>query len=162
MEFGNGIAGQDHSAEKRNAALHAASAALGEITSVIMRSRRHAAFAVGNLEALLMPALLKRQFLIVEAPSQPGDLPLPGAVLFWAEVSPEVDARLQTASDMPLSLSLDERTSGDIVWITDVAGDPRMINTGLDNLMRTRFSGRSVKLITKDETGAPMLVEHRR
>jgi cytolysin-activating lysine-acyltransferase len=164
METGTGMPATAAGAttERRAVALKAAAAALGEIASVMMRSKEHARFSVTDLEWLIMPALLKRQYLVVRAPPKPDAVAIPGAVLIWAEVSPAIDQRLTQERQMPFRLTAGERSSGDIVWITDVAGDARFVNAGLDQLMKTRFAGRPVKIATRDRDGTPIVVEHRR
>jgi hemolysin-activating ACP:hemolysin acyltransferase len=140
-------------------ALKRAAAALGEIVSVAMESPVHRRMTLADLEWLAMPALVNEQVLIIHAPARPGRPSVPSAVLMWASVSAEVDARLAAERDVPARLGLKERTSGDQLWITDAIGDSSLLNAGLDNLLKSTFKGRTVKLVVPDASGQPKVVE---
>jgi hemolysin-activating ACP:hemolysin acyltransferase len=78
---------------------------------------------------------------------------VPVAVLLWARVSPEVDARI-TASDSPaIRLSPGDWTSGDILWLTHAAGEPRFVRELLRQIGETTFKGREVKTRARGEDG---------
>jgi cytolysin-activating lysine-acyltransferase len=145
--------------ERHAAAMQAVAAAMGEITSLMIRSPQHANFTVADLEWLIVPALQNKQFLLVHVPRGQGQPPVPAAAVLWATVSPELDAQLRMDPSIRLKLSAEHRTSGSHVWLTDMIGDPRAGTEGVEQLRRTTFKGRSVTFVSRDPSGTPLLVD---
>lgn len=88
---------------------------LGEITWLLTQSPLHKALAIADLEWLVMPALVHRQFYIF----RDGDKPI--GVALWAKCGPEAEAKLDRGMIEPENrLTLDEWNSGSAVWLVDL------------------------------------------
>lgn len=88
---------------------------LGEMVWLLGRSPLHAALSIGDLEWLVMPALIHRQFYIFRDGQQPVGLAL------WARCRPEAIAKLEKGLLEPEArLTLEEWNSGDQVWLVDL------------------------------------------
>ena len=124
-----------------------------QITAVMMRDRNFRNTRLGDLEWLLLPPLLTGQWRlgkvsanVANADPKAGVTLIPAAVALWARVSPAVDERLSKDLDKPLLLKPNEWTSGDILWLIAVAGDPRAMPRFLVSLRDREFKGKTVKL----------------
>jgi cytolysin-activating lysine-acyltransferase len=103
------------------------SAILGEITWLMSQSPKHKTFMIGDLEALVMPAIILRQFRLYyeKAPrplavggadeSAPGP-EVPVGVILYARVSAETAARLDAGAP---TLRPQDWNSGATVRIID-------------------------------------------
>lgn len=88
---------------------------LGEMTWLLTQSPLHKALAIGDLEWLVMPALIHRQFYIFRDGEQPVGLAL------WAKCTPETAAKLDGGMIEPENrLTLEEWAGGDQVWLVDL------------------------------------------
>lgn len=113
-----------------------------QIVGIMMRSERHARMTLADLEWLVLPAVATRQFSIAEATSKANGRRFPVAVALWASVSPEVDRRLSQGAAAPIRLSQGEWRSGEILWVVDTAGDPRVVSALLNGLKEKAWGGR--------------------
>jgi hemolysin-activating ACP:hemolysin acyltransferase len=139
--------------------LTAMASALGEVTSLLVRSREHAGYAIPDLEWLLVPAIFNRQFLIVRAPMKGASVPLPAACLLWATVSDEIDAQYRATPGQRLKLSTEQRKSGDHIWITDFVGDRRMLNDAVNRLRSATFAGRRISFFGLEDPAKPTVID---
>lgn len=88
---------------------------LGEMTWLLTQSPLHKALAISDLEWLVMPALIHRQFYIFRDGEQPVGLAL------WAKCTPTTAAKLDGGMIEPENrLTLEEWTSGDQIWLVDL------------------------------------------
>ena len=88
---------------------------LGEMTWLLTQSPLHRALSIGDLEWLVMPALLNEQFYLFRDGQQPVGLAM------WAKCTPEAVAKLDRGMIEPENrLTLEEWTSGDQVWLVDL------------------------------------------
>lgn len=88
---------------------------LGEMTWLLTQSPLHRALAIGDLEWLVMPALIHYQFYLFRDGDQPIGLAL------WAKCGPEAVAKLDRGMIEPENrLTLEEWTSGDQIWLVDL------------------------------------------
>ncbi|MFM9941139.1 MAG: toxin-activating lysine-acyltransferase [Hyphomicrobiaceae bacterium] len=140
--------------------LVAAAAALGELTSLLIRSPEHSQYTIADMEWLVVPAVLNRQFLIVRAQSPGEQTPLPGAAVMWASVSDEFDAMFKQNPGQRFTLTAEQRNSGDNIWITDVVGVPMIWNRALDEMRDTVFKGKKVAMSRKEADGTMSVIEH--
>jgi hemolysin-activating ACP:hemolysin acyltransferase len=137
---------------RRQAAMHN-SLALTQIIGVLMRSQHFRQYTLGDLEWLVIPPVMAGQYRIGEVKTKKEGATLPVALLLWAKVSPEVDERL-TQSDSPtLRLRPEDWTSGDILWLTHAAGEPRFVRHLLKQISETAFKGLAVKTRARGEDG---------
>jgi hemolysin-activating ACP:hemolysin acyltransferase len=127
--------------------------ALAKIVSLLMNSSAHSHLRVSDLKWLVLPPLLADQFAIMEAVREGAVLPSPFAVAFWAKVSPELDHRLSWDKDLSVRLAPDEWQSGDIFWIIDAVGDPRVLPAFLEEVAATQFPGRYPKMRLPSKSG---------
>ena len=88
---------------------------LGEMAWLLTQSPLHRALAIGDLEWLVMPALIHRQFYIF----RDGDRPV--GLALWAKCTPEAEAKLDRGMVEPENrLTLEEWNSGTALWLVDL------------------------------------------
>lgn len=88
---------------------------LGEMTWLLTQSPLHKAMAIGDLEWLVMPALIHEQFYLFRDGQQPVGLAL------WAQCNPAAVAKLDKGMIEPKNrLTLEEWKSGNQVWLVDL------------------------------------------
>lgn len=88
---------------------------LGEMTWLLTQSPLHKALAIGDLEWLIMPPLIHRQFYIFRDGERPVGLAL------WAKCTPAAERKLEQGMIEPEHrLSLEEWTNGETVWLVDL------------------------------------------
>lgn len=126
--------------------------AFGSVLTVFSRSAEHRAKSLAELEAIVVPAITSGQFSLAEATHRDNGLVTPIAVVLWANVSPEVDARLAAA---PEKLTLEPRDwrSGDIVWVVETVGDKSALTQTLQRQKTGMWKERTVKIRARDEDG---------
>ena len=138
-----------------NAAQAQRAAALSNVVALMMRDPKFREMKIGDLEWLVMPAIMSGQWQLAQGTTPAGEkkegAPAPGrmfpvAAALWARVSPAVDARLSSNLDKPMILKPQEWTSGDIVWIIAVPGQAQYLKKFLQHLQSSVFKGRTVKL----------------
>lgn len=88
---------------------------LGEMTWLLTQSPLHRALSIGDLEWLVMPALIHEQFYLFRDGEQPVGLAM------WAKCTPASVAKLDKGMIEPENrLTLEEWVSGDQVWLVDL------------------------------------------
>lgn len=88
---------------------------LGEMTWLLTQSPLHRALSIGDLEWLVMPALIHQQFYLFRDGEQPVGLAM------WAKCTPEVVRKLDKGMIEPENrLTLEEWNAGDQVWLVDL------------------------------------------
>lgn len=88
---------------------------LGEMTWLLSQSPLHKVLAIGDLEWLVMPALIHQQFYLFRDGDQPVGLAM------WAKCAPEAASKLDRGMIEPENrLTLEEWNSGDQVWLVDL------------------------------------------
>lgn len=88
---------------------------LGEMTWLLTQSPLHKVFSIGDLEWLIMPALIHQQFYLFRDGDQPVGLAM------WAKCTPTAAAKLDLGMIEPENrLTLEEWSSGDQVWLVDL------------------------------------------
>ena len=156
----NGAPATDAAAAKEaargSAATRRIAAAFGEIAWVFLRTPAYRHLFLADLEWLVMPAITTGQFALAEARQKDGALSVPVAVLLWARVSDEVDARLAANLEQP-RLKPTEWASGPNVWLIKAVGDPRAVKALMDQLLAGPLAGRDVKVVARGADGKPAL-----
>jgi cytolysin-activating lysine-acyltransferase len=105
----------DKPEEKAGKAPPTVSHLLGEMTWLLTQSLMHRALQIGDLEWLVMPALVYRQFYIFRDGDQPVGLAL------WAKCNPAAEAKLERGMIEPENrLTSEEWQSGDAIWLVDL------------------------------------------
>lgn len=88
---------------------------LGEMTWLLTQSPLHRALQVGDLEWLVMPALIYLQFYIF----RDGDKPI--GLALWAKCDSAAEAKLERGMLEPENrLTAAEWQSGDAIWLVDL------------------------------------------
>ena len=88
---------------------------LGEMTWLLTQSPLHKALAIGDLEWLVMPALIHQQFYLFRDGQQPVGLAM------WAKCMPSAVAKLEGGMIEPENrLTLEEWANGDQIWLVDL------------------------------------------
>jgi len=139
--------------KRRAAAIKLVSAAFGQVVSVLMRAPHYKHYSLADLEWMVVPPLVTSQFSIVEAQSRKNGMSAPVCVVFWANVSAEVDARLSASPGEPIRLKPNEWRSGDILWVIDAIGDARAVTAVLKRIRENEWKGRAVKIRTRTKDG---------
>ena len=122
-----------------------AAANFGGAVSLFMRSPAHRHYTMADLEWCLLPALRLNQFVIAEGKLPDGQA-TPAALVLWARVSAEIDARLSAEPRYPIRLHPNEWRSGDVFLIVDAVGDQKAVRECIDALAKTAFQGRQFKM----------------
>jgi|SRR5215475_8012744 len=141
---------------QREAAVLRNALAFTQVVGVLMRSAHYKQYTLADLEWLVVPPIMAGQFRIGEVkPDQNKGAALPVAVVLWASVSAEVDKRLMEADSVSFKLKPEEWKSGDIPWLVHAAGETRFVRHVVEQLMKTTFKGREVKVLARDKDGKP-------
>lgn len=138
--------------KKRAVAAKQMAASFGEFVTLLMRSQSEKHHTLGDLEWLIVPALMHRQFALAEAQSKETGAVSPVAGVLWAYVSEEVDKRLSDAS-APTRLKPNEWKSGDIPWIILATGDRRVLAGLIQQLTKSVFKDRDPKMRIRGKDG---------
>lgn len=109
---------------------------LGEIAWLMSQSAIHRQLFISDLEWFAMPAVLLEQFRTYPGPNGPA------AVVFWASVSDEVDARLEREGGR---LRPDEWKGGENLWIIEVVSPFGGGEEIVADLQQNVFQGRRFK-----------------
>jgi cytolysin-activating lysine-acyltransferase len=155
--------GKHASVEARNSRQRNMTDGLASIVAIMMRDRRFRDVRMADLEWLVLPPIMAGQWKLAQGTMTPGKgtdpkeggRAFPVAAALWASVSAEVDARLTKDLDKPMMLKPAEWTSGDIIWLIAVPGQPAYVKELLQHLHTTTFKGKQVKIRTADRAGKP-------
>lgn len=109
---------------------------LGEITWLLTQSPVHRHMFVGDLEWFCMPPLMLEQYRIFNGPQAPA------AVVLWAFVSAETEARLEAGA---FRLRPDEWRNGDRLWLMEMVAPFGAQEEILADLSTNVFPGRTFK-----------------
>jgi cytolysin-activating lysine-acyltransferase len=130
-----------------------------QVVAVLMRDPNFKKLPLADLEWLVLPPLMSGQFRLahLQTPQagndkQPGML-APVAVVLWASVSPALDKKLSENLEEAVRLQPNEWASGDKLWLMAAAGDPRAIPAFVQQLEKTEFKDKQVKLRRRGADG---------
>lgn len=88
---------------------------LGEMTWLLTQSPLHRGLSIGDIEWLVMPALIHQQFYVF----RDGDKPV--GLALWARCNAQAEKKLQGGMIEPQNrLTLEEWTSGEAIWLVDL------------------------------------------
>ncbi len=130
------------------------SAAFGDIVALLSRSPVHRCFSIADLDWLLVPPILNDQFAVAEA-KLPDGHSVGVAFVLWARVSEEVDKRLTQDPRYPIRLHPSEWKSGEIFWIIDGVGEPKLIQALIAKVAKDAFADRPFKIVQPVPQGTP-------
>jgi hemolysin-activating ACP:hemolysin acyltransferase len=127
--------------------------------AVLMRDARFKDMKVSELESLVMPPVISGQYRLAHAKIQSPDnanggvVIAPVAVALWARVSPAVDKLLMENLEKQVTFGTSDWVSGDIIWLTLVAGNKKFVDELMKNLAATEFKGRKVRVRSRGADG---------
>ena len=140
--------------------------AFSQVIAVLMRDPAFRQMRLADLEWLVIPPLMCGQYKLAQAPvqqtmgqkpdaakPQQGGMLVPVAVGLWARVSPQVDKRLAETLDKNVRLRPSEWTSGEHLWLMAAAGDPRAVPRFVEQLVKTEFKGKQLKMRLRGSDG---------
>jgi hemolysin-activating ACP:hemolysin acyltransferase len=110
------------------------SAALWEITSLLMSAPHYEQLALSALKSILVPAVQNRQYMLVSLDHQPQHEIKPAAVILWASVSDAIDAQIRANPSSGFRLDQAQRISGTHHWLTDAVGDENAVRAAIAKL----------------------------
>ncbi len=148
------VASAPASSVKQLAAMRLA-ASLGQIVGLMMRAPQHRQAFLGDLDWLVVPAIVSSQFAVHEAHDPRSGVKLPVAAVMWARVSEDVDARLSANIGVRPRLKPEEWTSGSIPWLIDVVGDQNTVGPLVKALVEQRFKATGLKTYARGADGKP-------
>ena len=126
---------------------------LGELTWVLSQSPAHKHFAIGDLEWLVMPAILLEQFRVFHGDKHPLGFAL------WAYLSEEAETRMTTAvaSGGGARLRPGDWKSGDRLWLIELVApfatpDNKLTEAMIADLVRNVFGDKKFKFHSTDLT----------
>lgn len=126
--MGDGVSGASEAEAQANAD-KTVSAVLGEIVWLMSQSAEFKQYLISDLEWLVMPPILLRQFRLFYHEGRPA------AAVLYARVSPEVAARLDAGAP---TLRAQDWRSGEVVKVVKViapfGGDDQFSNETIDSL----------------------------
>jgi cytolysin-activating lysine-acyltransferase len=134
-----------------------------QVVAVLMRDPNFKKLPLADLEWLVLPPLMAGQFRLAHMQTQqPGNdkesgMLVPVGVALWARVSPAIDKRLSENLDEAVRLQPNEWASGDKWWLMVAAGDPRTVPAFVQQLEKTEFKGKQVKLRRRGPDGKVMI-----
>jgi cytolysin-activating lysine-acyltransferase len=143
---GSSAGTQDGTSEEANAALKrdvpdatdkTVASVLGEIVWLMSQSPAHKQFLIGDLEWLVMPPVLLRQFRMFYHEGKPA------AVVLYAFVSEDVERRIEAGAP---SMLPDEWKSGERAWIVQVVAPFGNAEAFSEEACKTVLKGRPVKM----------------
>lgn len=116
----------------------------GQVTWLMTQSKGHRNFFVSDLEWMVMPPLLHRQFRIFPGKDQPL------GVALWAKVSDEVAARLSSGQNR---LAPNDWNSGENFWLVELIAPFGHQDKMLTDLQQTVFAGKQVSMHATGKDG---------
>lgn len=120
----------------------------GQATWLMTQSRGHRTMFISDLEWMLMPPILQRQFRLFPGKDQPLGIAL------WAQLSDEASARLEQGG----KLKPDDWKSGDNYWLVELLAPFGQQEAMLGDLKASVFKGKHFKMHAADTTGARQVV----
>lgn len=123
---------------------------LGEMAWLLSQSPLHRTLAIGDLEWLVMPALIHQQFYVF----RDGDRPI--GLALWAQCDEAAEAKLERGMIEPENrLTLEEWTGGTRTWLVDLiapfaTAENRQREIMLADLISGPLRGREIRLHQTD------------
>jgi cytolysin-activating lysine-acyltransferase len=141
--------------------------AFSQVIAVLMRDPAFRQLRLADLEWLVIPPLMCGQYKLAQAPvqqligakaddakpPQEGGVLVPVAVGLWARVSAQLDKQLTETLDKNVRLRPSEWTSGEHLWLMAAAGDPRAVPRFVEQLAKTEFKGKELKMRLRGADG---------
>lgn len=142
---------------RRTEAAQKAASVLGSIVAVMMHTPAFQRYSVGDLRWLVAPAVSSGQYSLAQARVKTTGEFRTIAVLLWASVSDEIDARLSGEESTTIRLSPDEWRSGPHLWVVEGIGERSIIAQQIRQLRQKDWIGRPVKIKVRGQDGSPVV-----
>ncbi len=123
------------SQEQMAKVVQAISASIGQITELMRQSRAHRHLFIADMEWLVIPPVMQRQFRIYRQNQ------VPVAYVSWARVNEEVEARLKSGQ---VRLKPNEWNCGDRNWIIDIIAPTGKADEIIKDLRENQFKGQQL------------------
>lgn len=125
--------------------------AIGDMVTLYSKDPAHRHFAFADMEWKILPPIVNGQFHIEIANDPEFGTLRPIALVTWAKVSDELDARLSAqAQGEVVRLQPAEWNSGDNIWLVDVVGTSVGIKKALNTIKQNQLSEVVVKVPVRD------------
>ena len=128
-----------------------ASHMLGEVTWILSQSPAHKHFAIGDLESMVMPAILLEQFRVFHGDKHPLGFAL------WAYLSEDAEMRMTAAvaAGGGARLRPDDWKSGNRLWLVDLVApfatpENKLTEAMVADLIQNVFGERTFKFHSMD------------
>jgi cytolysin-activating lysine-acyltransferase len=147
----------------RDARQNRTAQSFAQVVAVLMRDPNFKKLPLADLEWLVLPPLMAGQFRLAHVQTnQPGNDKQPGMlvpvnVALWARVSTAIDKRLSENLEEAVRLQPHEWASGDKIWLMVAAGDQRTIPAFIQQLEKTEFKDKQVKLRRRGADGKVLI-----
>lgn len=127
----------------------------GQIVAIAMHSPHSQAMPIGELKVRVAPAVASGQFMLAGKRYAKSGFVTPTTALLWAQVTPDVDARLsnvaQPGSGM---LAAGEWSGGDNIWLVEAFGERALLPKMIESLGQSTWKGKTIKMRVIDASGA--------
>lgn len=120
--------------------------AVGHIMTFMMNAEDLKTATLAQARSIVWPAITNQQFIVAMGQSARTGHVTPVGVALWANVSDEIDQRLERETDKPFNLGLTDWNSGNNTWLIMLAGDGRAINPLVADMQTRQLSGRRIKM----------------
>ena len=139
--------------------------AFSSIVAVMMKDEVYKTVRLGELEHMVVPAIVSGQWRVGHAPLRAnGDgqksfgqpdarVMIPAAAVLWAQVSDDIDRRMSSSNDKGILISPDKWISGPHVWIAVATGEKHALARVIEQLRRTDFKDKVVKMRARGPDG---------
>jgi len=121
----------------------------GQATWLMTQSRGHRNMFISDLEWMVMPPILLRQFRLFPGKDQPLGMAL------WAQLSDEASQRLEQGGG---KLKPEDWKSGDNFWLVELLAPFGHHEAMLNDLKKSIFKGKQFKMHTMNASGQKRVV----
>jgi hemolysin-activating ACP:hemolysin acyltransferase len=126
----------------------------GKILSILGRQKPFAEMRLGQIAAMIGPAVDAGLFAIADGqPKDESGPAIPIAFVIWARVSEEIDKKLSESLEGTVALTPQEWTSGNIHWLMLSVGPQHPIDAILKTVSQELPTGQSFKMRFTDKDG---------
>lgn len=120
--------------------------AVGHIMTFMMNAEDLKTVPLAQARSIVWPAITHQQFVVAMGQSTRTGHVTPVGVALWANVSDEIDQRLERETDKPFNLTPADWNSGSNTWLIMLAGDARAINPLVADVQNRQLNGRRMKM----------------
>jgi hemolysin-activating ACP:hemolysin acyltransferase len=135
------------------------SSAIGEMVLLMSRDPAHKHYSFADIEWKILPPIMAGQYFIADEEEPKFRTRRATAMVTWACVSDELDARLRSEADgREARLKPIDWTSGEHVWLVDITGTRDGIETALTAIHNGALKGKTVNVPARGQDGKLKIV----